>query len=624
LAQAAAERKQQALEQEQLLTQASIRLADLEATKSSQRKGIRDWRNCRVGAGAAGEIFQAYCKGHVQQKVAIKRVHERYSTAGAEELTDEMKLFTLLRHDHIVRCFGILEAGTARAAIVTELCDQALDTYLDCDAGWDGKTQAQIDTHKVAILRHVALGLQFLHCGVALPILHKDLKPENILLERGHHDDMRRQWKICDFGEARVMQRGPQSVLDCSDDHHISAATASPELHDGPGVGLPTDIYAFGMVMWAVLTRVQLWHWLSGQGSRHRIAGIVGLDMKRPRVPDGNPEWAAMIRTCLHHNPHRRPSATELSDWLQAKAEEHGAGAAFTPAKSTRRGLKDQLLYRVVSVDRSIRKLDAGAVYSTKIPGLLGCDPLPLMPVAGCSFGMVVDTNTDELTIQLAQTQGNANNNTDPEPSSQPTPRGDTELVEAQEEAELLKAVFDDIDEDRNGTLSKDEVRKLLQRLDVSWSAYHEQQLGAEWCNMCGDTGQGDNAEHGGASAAAAFGHAASEVTFGQFHRWWHRTGQPPPSDNTHDIISPPVSPPPILPRLLFGDGTVTPSDTVDNNNNNSSSNSNNNDDNRSSRSQQQQQQQQPDSLQIPPSPGLPPPSSAPRLGLVRQPACSC
>ena len=43
------------------------------------------------------------------------------------------------------------------------------------------------------------------------------------------------------------------------DDNRITAPVASPELIDGEGIGLETDIYSFGCVMWEVFHRREAW-----------------------------------------------------------------------------------------------------------------------------------------------------------------------------------------------------------------------------------------------------------------------------------------------------------------------------------------------------------------------------
>ena len=53
------------------------------------------------------------------------------------------------------------------------------------------------------------------------------------------------------------------------DDDKITAQVASPELFDGNSIGLKTDIYSLGVVMWEV-TRREAWHWMDGNATAIR------------------------------------------------------------------------------------------------------------------------------------------------------------------------------------------------------------------------------------------------------------------------------------------------------------------------------------------------------------------
>lgn len=81
------------------------------------------------------------------------------------------------------------------------------------------------------------------------------------------------------------------------------------------GIGLETDIYAFGIVMWEVWTRCFAWHWM-GANAQFQICNRVGVLKQRPRTPPfigtQSSKIAAMIRKCLHHEPAKRPTAAQL------------------------------------------------------------------------------------------------------------------------------------------------------------------------------------------------------------------------------------------------------------------------------------------------------------------------
>lgn len=68
--------------------------------------------------------------------------------------------------------------------------------------------------------------------------------------------------------------------------------------------------------MWEVWTRCVAWHWM-GANAEFQICNRVGILKHRPRMPPfigtANPSrLATMIRSCLHDDPAKRPTAAQL------------------------------------------------------------------------------------------------------------------------------------------------------------------------------------------------------------------------------------------------------------------------------------------------------------------------
>ena len=84
------------------------------------------------------------------------------------------------------------------------------------------------------------------------------------------------------------------------DDDRVTAPVASPELLEGLGIGLETDIYSFGCVMWEVFTRREAWHWMDSEQKDLAITQRVLVDKKRPKMMPGmSNECARMVCTFL-------------------------------------------------------------------------------------------------------------------------------------------------------------------------------------------------------------------------------------------------------------------------------------------------------------------------------------
>jgi 3-phosphoinositide dependent protein kinase-1 len=91
-------------------------------------------------------------------------------------------------------------------------------------------------------------------------VLHRDLKPENVLLDANMHV------KITDFGTAKILEDQQRSrsngadIIPNQQDHHRAvsfvgtAEYVSPELLTAKEGGKPTDLWAFGCIIYQFLT----------------------------------------------------------------------------------------------------------------------------------------------------------------------------------------------------------------------------------------------------------------------------------------------------------------------------------------------------------------------------------
>ena len=66
-----------------------------------------------------------------------------------------------------------------------------------------------------------------------------------------------------------------------------SLPRSSPSWWEGEAIGLPSDVYAFGIVMWEVLTRQEAWHWIVGAKDFAIMNQVIGENKYCPRVPPG-------------------------------------------------------------------------------------------------------------------------------------------------------------------------------------------------------------------------------------------------------------------------------------------------------------------------------------------------
>ena len=153
----------------------------------------------KIGEGAYGEVFLVEKKDTKVQfalKVLEKDKILRYSKLPAVMREKDIHMM-VSSHKNIVN----LECTFMDASslyFVMELAGKGVLIDLIKNV-----KQIPIETSRF-ILAELVLALEFL---AGQNIAHRDLKPENILLDEGYHV------KLCDFGEAKIIQPSPKEVL---------------------------------------------------------------------------------------------------------------------------------------------------------------------------------------------------------------------------------------------------------------------------------------------------------------------------------------------------------------------------------------------------------------------------
>lgn len=169
-----------------------------------------------------------------------------------------------------------------------------------------GKPQSAADLSTLAT--GILLGLKALHTE---GIIHRDIKPENILF------DDKGTPRLADFGvSASVKKR--QTIANFQGHAKIVFATytyAPPEQYDQKRamkvMGPANDIYAFGVVMYELITRGSLpFGSLGEQGNdlhaylARKAAGK--WDQEKLRIAAPDPKWIRIIDCCLKTDPKER------------------------------------------------------------------------------------------------------------------------------------------------------------------------------------------------------------------------------------------------------------------------------------------------------------------------------
>ena len=267
-----------------------------------------------------------------------------------EEIIGEAGMMAILRHPNVLQLFGC--SLTAQAIwIVSELCSlgslrQLLD---DQDRNLGPRT-------RVSLALQVAEGMTYLHTQDP-PIIHRDLKSHNILchetfietdtrdMGKGSRRRSRKSSsksksksnsdgrslsgstysqkaalaatvrngkmnsestivaKIGDWGSARATLAGSRTMT-----HGVGTACwLAPEVITHARSSKLSDVYGFGIILWELATREEVYQGLEST----QIIARVANDNLRPRPPPNCP-WKDLMVKCWSENPKDRPSFEEI------------------------------------------------------------------------------------------------------------------------------------------------------------------------------------------------------------------------------------------------------------------------------------------------------------------------
>ena len=296
----------------------SVRFRDLDVSK-------------QIGEGSFGRVYLA--KWH-ETLVAVKVLLssgvsledaddvERAITLSnpvMENLQKESGLMAALRHPNIV---GFLGVCTSPPCVITEYCARGSLTDVLRGARQSPAKAAQLDwARRLNMSLDAAKGMLYLHAHDPA-ILHRDLKSPNLLVDK--------HWKVkvSDFNLSKLMD--PDEVQMSS-----LAATnprwLAPEILAGGSATFASDVYAFGIVLWEMLTWQLPWAganpWqvvtVVAEGGRLEIPGrqqLPGNDTDSFQGLDG---YIGLIRRCWAQNPHERPTFQEVIGTLRDMLSAH-------------------------------------------------------------------------------------------------------------------------------------------------------------------------------------------------------------------------------------------------------------------------------------------------------------
>ena len=276
-----------------------------------------------IGAGGMGEVYQAH-DTKLGREVAIKVLPANFvnDPERLSRFQREARMLAALNHANIATIYGLEQCDGVTCLVMELVSGETLAERVK--AGALGIEEAL----KIAV--QIAEALEAAH---EKGIIHRDLKPANVKVTPEG------KVKVLDFGLAKAFA-GDTASDDPSNSPTLSAAATmqgvilgtaaymSPEQARGKACDKRTDIWAFGCVLYALLTGRQAFQ---GETTTEILAAVLR----------GEPDWQALtastpmkirdlMRRCLQKDVNRR--ARDAGD-VRIEIEE--AVAAPTAAPTT-------------------------------------------------------------------------------------------------------------------------------------------------------------------------------------------------------------------------------------------------------------------------------------------------
>ena len=264
-----------------------------------------------LGAGGMGEVYRAR-DTKLDREVAIKILPAAVS-GDPERLARferEAKVLAALNHPNIAQIYGFEESDNGCALIMELVPGQTLKGPLPLDTA-------------LKYAQQIADALEAAH---EKGIVHRDLKPANIMITPAG------AVKVLDFGLAAQTRESSSASAENSPTFTINATQAgvilgtaaymSPEQARGEPVDRRTDIWAFGVVLFEMLTGQRLYQ---GKTVSDVLAAVL---ITEPDLSKAPPQVRKLLDRCLEKDPRKRVRDIADAMLLVEKDAPSAVGAA--------------------------------------------------------------------------------------------------------------------------------------------------------------------------------------------------------------------------------------------------------------------------------------------------------
>ena len=250
-----------------------------------------------VGKGGMGEVYRAKDK-KLKREVAIKVLPDEFSLDHdrVSRFQREAEVLASLNHPNIAAIYDLAAHEQAQFLVLELVGGETLAELI---------ARGPIPLEEaLTIAKQIAEALEAAH---EKGVIHRDLKPANIKITADG------KVKVLDFGLAKIRESSATSNLSNSPTLMTAATSGvilgtaaymSPEQAKGKVVDRATDVWAFGCVLYEMLTGCQVFE---GETVGEILAGIFKSEPDWSHLPVDTPaDIRKLLRRCLQKDTSRR------------------------------------------------------------------------------------------------------------------------------------------------------------------------------------------------------------------------------------------------------------------------------------------------------------------------------
>ncbi|XP_041999618.1 LEAF RUST 10 DISEASE-RESISTANCE LOCUS RECEPTOR-LIKE PROTEIN KINASE-like 2.5 [Salvia splendens] len=299
--------------------QSDNKLSQIRYSYSDIKRMTRGFQE-KIGEGGYGCVYKGKLRsGH---HVAVKMLVQ--SGGNEQDFINEITTIGRIRHVNVVQLVGYCAQGSKLALVFDFMTNGSLEKYL-----FNRERMNYLNWNtKFDIAVGIARGIEYLHGGCDIQILHFDIKPHNILLDHNFIP------KISDFGLAKL----------CSVEKEVITLTAirgtigyvAPELINRGigGISSKVDVYSFGMLLMEMLGLNRVLRENKDDSTKYfphwiydHIKQGMEINIERAEENNSNDEDESVRKMtivalwCIQMNPDDRPSMNQVLQMLEGDVE---------------------------------------------------------------------------------------------------------------------------------------------------------------------------------------------------------------------------------------------------------------------------------------------------------------